>query len=142
MSKQTPYSLLIYSTRTTECIYHREWQVPQDGTDSKGDREHLLFGLLFSLRRTALKMSPVDKPSMLSTLTTTGYKLHFYQTSSGYMFALFTPSNVKNMRKNLINFFSHVFLPHVVMNPLYEIDTKINLSSFDMAVDQFDFLAQ
>ena len=140
MSKQTPFSLLVYSTRTTDCIYHKEWQQQIEGTSSKSDREHLLFGLLFSLRRTSLKLSPNEKPSMFSTLTTSGYKLHFYQTATGYMFILLTPTTTKNYRKNLINFFSQIFLPHVVLNPLYDLDTQIKIPSFDSAIDTFDFL--
>ena len=140
-TKQEPYSLLIYSTRTTDCIYHKEWQPILPDTASKEDRERLLFGLLFSLRRTALKMSPKDKPGMFSNFTTSGYKLHFYQTVTGYMFVLLTPSNSKNLRNKLINFYSQCFLPNVVMNPLYDLDTQIKVASFDAAVDSFDFMS-
>jgi hypothetical protein len=104
------------------------------------DRQRLLFGLLFSLRRTATKMSPKGKPGMFSNLTASGYKLHFYQTITGYMFVLLTPSNAKNLRNKLINFYSQCFLPNVVMNPLYDLDTKIDIKSFDAAVENFDFM--
>ena len=138
--KQEPFSLLVYSTRTTDCIYHKEWQAIQPDTATMEDRERLLFGLLFSLRRTATKMSPKDKPGMFSNLTASGYKLHFYQTITGYMFVLLTPSNAKNLRNKLIQFYSQCFLPNVVMNPLYDLDTKIDIKSFDSAVESFDFM--
>ncbi|EAX91635.1 Sybindin-like family protein [Trichomonas vaginalis G3] len=141
MPKIEPYSLLIYSTRTTDCLYHKEWQAQQADTATREDRERLLFGLLFSLRRTALKMSPQSKPGMFSNLTTSGYKLHFYQTSTGYMFVLLTPPNVKGLRQRLINFYSQVFLTNVVMNPLYELDTQIKIPAFETEVEKFDFIA-
>ena len=84
-AKDKFYSLLIYSTHVESCIFHKEWQTIPD-TATKEDRERLLFGLLFSLNRTALKMSPKDKPGQLSSLTTSLYKMHFYQTATGYMF--------------------------------------------------------
>ena len=132
------YALLVYSTRTTNCLYYKEWKSNADAT-SKEDRMHLLFGLLFSLRRTALKMSPKDKPGQLSSYTTSVYKLHFYQSPTGYMFVLFTNPIKQNLRDRLKSFFTQTFLPNVVMNPLYELDTEINLSSFDAAVEAFDF---
>lgn len=139
MSKSyTRYALLIYSTHNEACIYHKEWNQPND-PKAKEDREHYLFGLLYSLRRTAMKMSPKDKPGQLSSLTTSGYKFHFYQTISGYMFVLLTQPQCANLREKLRLFFTQVFLPNVVMNPLYELYTNVNIDAFDAAVDAFDW---
>jgi hypothetical protein len=130
------YSLLIFSTHVETCIYHKEWQSNPD-TQTKDDVERLLFGLVYSLRRTAAKMSPKDKPGQLTSLTTTGYKMHFFQTVTGFMFVLLTGFTNLNLREKLQTFFSDVFLPNVVMNPLYEVNTPINLATFDAAVDKF-----
>ena len=138
MSRITKYSLLIYSTHVDACIYHKEWNSAPD-TETKEDRERLLFGLLFSLRRTASKMSPRDKPGQLSSLTCSGYKLHFYQSASGYMFVLLTQPQCPNLRDSLFSFFTQVFLPNVVMNPLYELNQPIRIPAFDAAVDAFSW---
>jgi hypothetical protein len=137
MSRVTKaFSLLIYSTHVDSCIYHKEWNsVPESAT--KEDRERLLFGVQFSLRRTAGYMSPPGKPGMLSTLTTSGYKIHFYETSTGYVFLLLTQATCPNFREKLRSFFTQVFLPYVVLNPLYELDTPIRLASFDRAVEEW-----
>ena len=132
------FSLLIYSTHVESCIFHKEWQTIPD-TATKEDRERLLFGLLFSLNRTATKMSPKDHPGQLSSLTTSQYKMHFYQTATGYMFVLLTSANCPNLREKLRQFFQQVFLPYVVMNPLYELNTPIKIAAFDNAVDSFDW---
>jgi hypothetical protein len=130
------FSLLVYSTHVDSCIFHKEWNsVPEAGT--KDDRERLLFGVQFSLRRTATYMSPKEKPGMLATLTTTGYKIHFYETVTGYVFLLLTQASCPNFREKLRVFFTQVFLPYVVMNPLYELDTPIRLASFDRAVEDW-----
>ena len=132
------FSLLIYSTHVESCIFHKEWQTIPD-TATKEDRERLLFGLLFSLNRTASKMSPKDRPGQLSSLTTSQYKMHFYQAATGYMFVLLTSANTPNMREKLRQFFQQTFLPYVVMNPLYELNTPIKIAAFDNAVDNFDW---
>jgi hypothetical protein len=132
------YSLLVFSTHVDHCIYHREWKAEPE-TGSKEDRERLLFGLQYSLHRTALYMSPKDKPGMLSSLTTSGYKIHFFETVTGYVFLLLTNPGQPNLRDKMRSFFTHVFLPNVVMNPLYELNTKIELASFDAAVDSYNW---
>ncbi|KAH0794821.1 trafficking protein particle complex subunit 1 [Histomonas meleagridis] len=138
MAPITKYSLLIYSTHTINCLYHKVWN--QDAsTASKEDRESLLFGLLFSLNRTALKMSPKDKPGLPSSLTTSKYKMHIYQTVTGYTFVILTSQNAPNLREKLRSFFTQVFLPNVIMNPTYELDEVIKIPSFDAAVDNFDW---
>jgi hypothetical protein len=126
----TKYSLLIYSTHVDHCIYHREWRSEPD-TVGKENRERLLFGLQFSLRRTAGFMSPRDKPGMLASITTSGYKIHVYETVTGFVFLLLTSPMPNNLREKMRNFFTHVFLPQVVMNPIYTLNTKIELQSFD-----------
>jgi hypothetical protein len=130
------FSLLVYSTHVDSCIFHKEWNSTTEA-GSKEERERFLFGMQFSLRRTAGYMSPKDKPGMLATLTTTGYKIHFYETVTGYVFLLLTQAGCPNFREKLRAFFTHVFLPYVVMNPLYELDTPIRLASFDRAVDEW-----
>jgi hypothetical protein len=84
-------------------------------------------------------MSPKDKPGQLSNFTASGYKLHCYRTVSGYQFVILTPPTAPNLRERLRVFFSQVFLPLVVMNPLYELNTPIQLAAFDAAVDAFDW---
>jgi hypothetical protein len=138
MGSKKQFSLLIYSTHVDSCIYHREWQA-DPGTASKEDREKLLFGLLYSLRRTATKMSPKDRPGQMASLTTSGYKRHSYETVTGFQFVLLTPSGTPNLRERLRVFFSQVFLPLVVRNPLYELNTPIHLAAFDVAVDAFEW---
>ena len=138
MTKQKPYDLVVYSTRCTEFIYHKGWEcAPEQGTEE--DRLKLLFGALLPLRRTAEKMSPRDQIGQLCGYTTSSYKMHFYMAPSGYMFVLITSRDTKNLRESLANFFQKVFIPTVVFNPLYELDTKINLPAFDRAVESFNF---
>ena len=84
-------------------------------------------------------MSPKDHPGQLSSLTTSQYKMHFYQTATGYMFVLLTSANTPNLREKLRQFFQQIFLPYVVMNPLYELNTPIKITAFDNAVDNFDW---
>jgi hypothetical protein len=132
------YSLLIYSTHVETCIFHHDWQATGDSTQ-RDDVERLVFGLQYSLRRTAAKMSPNGKPGLLSSLTTSGYKMHFFQTVTGYMFVLLTGTGAANLRGKFQSFFNDVFLPNVVMNPLYELNTQIDLPVFKTAVDKFNW---
>ena len=84
-------------------------------------------------------MSPKDKPGEFASLSCSGYKMHFYQALTGYMFVILTQPNCPNLRDKLKNFLNQVFLPNVVMNPLYELNQTINISAFDDAVDKFDW---
>jgi hypothetical protein len=88
--------MLISSAHVDSCIFHKEWNLVPE-TALKEDRKRLLFVLQFSLRRTAGYMSLNDKPGFLATLTTTGYKIHFYETGTGYVYLLLTHTSLQNL---------------------------------------------
>jgi hypothetical protein len=84
-------------------------------------------------------MSPNGKPGIISSFTTSTYKMHFFQTATGYMFVLMTSPGVGNLTAKFQKFFREVFLPTVVMNPLYKLDTPIALPPFEIALEKFNW---
>lgn len=136
MSSQ--YSLLVYSTRTPDCLYHKSsWE--NEDISQKEYTESSIFALFYSLNRTAVKMSPEKAEGCFQCYYTTKYECHFYQSISGFIFVLLLPFNNKYEKhtERLEKFYYDIFVPYVVMNPLYTLDQKICISSFDEATDNF-----
>jgi hypothetical protein len=112
-----------------------EWHLVPE-TASKDDRERLLLGLQFSLRWTAGYISPKDKPGFLATLTTSGYKIQRYETSTGYVFLLLTHQRSEYAKQ--IEALLHSGVPPMRCDDhLYELDTPITLPLFDRAVEDW-----
>lgn len=55
---------------------------------------------------------------------TSTYKLHLFETVSGYKFALFTDPQTETMQYVLRQIYTGPFLEFVVRNPLSEMDSR------------------
>lgn len=55
---------------------------------------------------------------------TSTYKLHLYETVSGYKFIMLSDPNADSLRFVLKQIYSGPFLEYVVRNPLVQMDSK------------------
>jgi len=76
----------------------------------------LVYGVVLSLRNMIKKLSGRDEQFV--NYRTSTYKLHLYETLSGYKFVMLSDPNVDSLRFVLRQVYSGPFLEYVVRNPL------------------------
>ena len=94
------------------------------------DLQKLIFGLVISLKNTMKKLN-----SEYICHATDTFKLHYFETPTGYKFVLTTsPNDLFNvspnsatmepsLRTSLQYIYTHYFMPFVIMNPQQKIST-------------------
>jgi len=99
----------------------------------------LVYGVILSLRNMIRKISGRDEQFV--NYRTSAYKLHVYETLSGYKFVMLSDPNTDSLRFVLRQLYVGPFLEYVVRNPLvrmdsreYGIDNEYFRSSIDRAI--------
>ncbi|KAH7339897.1 snare-like protein [Rhizoctonia solani] len=83
----------------------------------------LVYGVLLSLRHMVQKLSGRSDEAF-SSYTTATYKLHYFETMSGYKFIMLTDPSVDALRFILRQIYTGPFIEHVVRNPLADLDSR------------------
>ncbi|EJU03677.1 snare-like protein [Dacryopinax primogenitus] len=107
-------------------------------TLSFDEEAKLVYGVILSLRQMVKKIAVKD--DTLSNYRTSTYKLHLYETMTGYKFVILTDPNAESLRFALRQIYTGPFLDYVVRNPLMVMDSKeqgIDNEYFRAAVDRF-----
>ncbi|CAL1706890.1 unnamed protein product [Somion occarium] len=98
-------------------------QPPQAQSGLSFDEEaKLVYGVVLSLRNMIKKLSGKDEQFV--NYKTSTYKLHLYETLSGYKFVMLSDPNADSLRFVLRQIYSGPFLEYVVRNPLVKMDSK------------------
>lgn len=82
----------------------------------------LVYGVVLSLRNLVKKLSGRDEQFV--NYKTSTYKLHFYETPSGYKFVMLSDPSVDSLRFVLRQIYSGPFVEYVVRNPLAQMDSR------------------
>jgi len=82
----------------------------------------LVYGVVLSLRNMIKKLSGKDE-QFVSYKTST-YKLHLYETVSGYKFVMLSDPEADSLRPSLHSIYAGPFLDYVVRNPLVQMDSR------------------
>lgn len=116
----------------------------------------LVYGVILSLRHMIKKLSrrcacSLECKSLLSifanenrdeqftTYRTSTYKLHLYETLSGYKFVMLSDPTAEGLRFSLRQIYSGPFVDYVVRNPLVPMDSReqgIDNEHFRASVDR------
>ncbi|QRV94343.1 transport protein particle subunit bet5 [Ceratobasidium sp. AG-Ba] len=112
------------STRPAPSLPPKEATEQEKSTGLPFDEEaKLVYGVLLSLRHMVQKLS--GRPDeAFSSYTTSTYKLHYFETMSGYKFIMLTDPSADAMRFILRQIYTGPFIEHVVRNPLSELDSR------------------
>jgi len=94
------------------------------------EESKLLYGLLYSLRSMVRKLSPKEDEAFIA-YKTSAYKLHLFETMSGYKFILFSDPNVESLRFVLKSIYQTAFVEFVVRNSMIGMDSKISGRGID-----------
>lgn len=82
----------------------------------------LVYGVILSLRNMIRKLSGRDEQFV--NYRTSAYKLHLYETQSGYKFVMLSDPNTDSLRFILRQIYVAPFLEYVVRNPLVSMDSR------------------
>ena len=89
------YNFYVYQ-RNGKCLYYREWNRPNNPlSDNLVEDQRLVFGLIFSLQKLCLQLTPTPEVSNqegFQSFRTARYTLNFFETPSGIIFAVNTDS--------------------------------------------------
>jgi len=135
------YTLHIFNRQGT-CLYYREF--PKDGrpvpaASNGGDlKSHhkLMFGFLFSLKQLVGKITP-RKGGGFYACSTNAFKLHYFETLSGHRFVLLTDLAAGDMREQLRNIYSQIFVECLVKNPLWQPGEEITNPHFVEKLERY-----
>ncbi|KAH9929521.1 snare-like protein [Epithele typhae] len=82
----------------------------------------LVYGVVLSLRNMVKKLSGKDEQFV--NYQTSTYKLHLYETLSGYKFVMLSDPTADSLRFVLRQLYAGPFLEYVVRNPLVDMDSR------------------
>jgi len=97
----------------------------------------LVYGVVISLRNMIKKISGRDEQFV--NYRTSGYKLHLFETLSGYKFVILSDPKTDSLRFVLRQIYVGPFLEYVVRNPLLKMDSRqqgIDNEYFKSSVDK------
>jgi len=97
----------------------------------------LVYGVVISLRNMIKKISGRDEQFV--NYRTSGYKLHLFETLSGYKFVILSDPKTDSLRFVLRQIYAGPFLEYVVRNPLLKMDSRqqgIDNEYFKSSVDK------
>jgi len=82
----------------------------------------LVYGVIISLRNMVKRLAGRDEQFV--NYCTSAYKLHLYETLSGYKFVMLSDPNTESLRFILRGIHVGPFLEYVVRNPLIKMDSR------------------
>ncbi|CAK9785761.1 snare-like protein [Cutaneotrichosporon oleaginosum] len=97
----------------------------------------LVYGVVLSLRNMVKKLSGRDE--QFTSFKTAQYRLHLYETLTGYKFVLLSDPSADSLRFVLRQIYTGPFIDFVARNPLVEMDSRtqgIDNDHFRAAVDR------
>ncbi|KAF8653588.1 hypothetical protein AX16_003866 [Volvariella volvacea WC 439] len=116
-------------------------QSPQPSAPSSAlpfdEEAKLVYGVILSLRNLIKKLSGKDEQFV--NYRTSTYKLHLFETQSGYKFVMLSDPTADSLRFVLRQVYVGPFLEYVVRNPLVTMDSKtrgIDNEYFRASVDR------
>ncbi|KIJ61323.1 hypothetical protein HYDPIDRAFT_177075 [Hydnomerulius pinastri MD-312] len=97
----------------------------------------LVYGVILTLRNMVKKLSGRDE--QFTSYRTSAYKLHLYETISGYKFVMLSDPSTDGLRFVLRQIYNGPFVDYVVRNPLVTMDSReqgIDNDYFRASVDR------
>ncbi|KAG9316575.1 snare-like protein [Chiua virens] len=97
----------------------------------------LVYGVILSLRHMVKKLTGRDE--QFTSYRTSAYRLHLYETISGYKFVCLSDPSTEGLRFVLRQIYSGPFVDFVVRNPLVPMDSReqgIDNDYFRASVDR------
>lgn len=123
------YSLSVFS-RKGVCVFYWEWNKPPSDAQKVAEDQHLLHGMLFSMKLFVAQMAPpsaaaAPEPTQFRCYRTDTYALHYFESATGVKFVAVTDPAAPDLADDLATLFRTVYVEYVAKNPyLLADDTK------------------
>jgi hypothetical protein len=112
------FNLYIFN-RLGACVFYEEWN-RKKAAANLDDEQNLIYGMLYAFKQFVLKTSP--KPELEASgfhyFRTSTYKLHYFETASGFRIVLNSDAATADLRAELKQIYL-LLVDFVVKNPLY-----------------------
>jgi hypothetical protein len=130
------YSCHIFD-RQGQCIYHKEWNQKYKKSEQQLEEEYkLIYGMIFSLKQFVSGMAPKEGEGLSSYKTNT-YKLHFYESPTGFKFIIITDPNVGQITDHLKHIYRKIFVEYAATNALHKTNGKIEGYLFTQNLQEY-----
>jgi hypothetical protein len=161
------YAFYIFDRRGTCMLYHEWAAAPGAERSATRPDPKLVFGLLFSLKQLAAKLSPQQAPSQgqgaaaqpagppaqasealselspgnVNSFSTSNSALHQFETASGLRFVLVSGKCKEHLHKDvqaaLRHVYAELFVNTLVKNPQYKPGELITNAAFTRQLDRY-----
>jgi len=102
------------------CLFYKEWNRPQFTLeDDPNEDKKLMFGMLFSLKDLAQKMSPEKSDDGIHVIKLGNFNLHHFESLTGITLVLNTSPALLDLYSHLQHIYSKIFVEYISRNPLY-----------------------
>mmetsp|Transcript_110193 Transcript_110193/g.311582 ORF Transcript_110193/g.311582 Transcript_110193/m.311582 type:complete len:144 (+) Transcript_110193:114-545(+) len=129
------YNFYIFG-RGRKLLCREEFNRTRQCTDI-AEETKLISGVILTLTSFARQIGPPKTLNFVS-YSTPQYKLHAFESASGYRLVLTTDPGVPNQQDCLRHIYADLFVEHVVKNPLYTFGEDISsCTTFLTKLDSF-----
>lgn len=73
----------------------------------------------------------------LTSFKTPSYALHLFESPTGYRFVVTSDGSQGDLRPSLRHIYSEIFVPYVLRNPLYKMNTEVTNHRFKAELATF-----
>jgi hypothetical protein len=159
------YAFYVFDRRGTCMLYHEWAAAPGAERSATRPDPKLVFGLLFSLKQLAAKLSPQQAPPQgaapnpsgqsaqasealselspgnVNSFSTSNFALHQFETASGLRFVLVSGKCKEHLHKDvqaaLRHVYAELFVNTLVKNPQYKPGEVITNAAFIKLLDRY-----
>lgn len=96
-----------------------------------------MYGMIFSIKSLISRLSVKSAKEGLIGYTASNYKLHYFETPTGYKFVLNTDTSVGNIQDVLRHIYARIFVEYVVRNPLVIPGEPVKSELFTAKLDDY-----
>ncbi len=132
----TVFNLYVFDRNCT-CLYYKEWQRTKEAGISRDEEFKLMYGMIFSIKSLLSRLSHKSAKENFLGYTTSKYKLHYFESATGLKFVLNTDVSVGNLKDELWNIYSTIYVEYVSKNPLIQPGEKITSQLFTSKLDAY-----
>ena len=96
-----------------------------------------MYGMIFSLKSLISRLSITSAKEGLVGYTASNYKLHYFETPTGFKFVMNTDTSVGNIQDVLRNIYAKIFVEYVVRNPVARPGEAVDSELFAAKLDDY-----
>lgn len=130
------YNLYVFDKLGT-VLYYGEWNRIKQSGITFDEEAKLMYGMLYSMKKFAMKISPTGYKDTYFHYRTNKYALHMFESISGLKFVINTSPTATGVRECLQQYYLKVWVEYANSNFLWSGDTAVQSELFKAKSDEF-----